>query len=135
MDNGKVSSEDMQNWYRMSKELKELKVSEMALRKRLFDHYFKDPKEGANRVDIEGGYELVGTFGLTRNIDKGVLSAISKELTKASVSVDALVGLNPVLIKKEYNLLTASQRDVFDQALIINLKSPSLMIRKITKKR
>lgn len=123
-------AERLSNWYKLSKELKLLRVKEMLLRKSLFATMFPDPDEGVNKYDLDDGYVVKGTYALERKIDQGAFDAMKEKLIEAEVKVDAIVTYAPSLAKKVYNALNEDQVNLMDQCLIIKPASPSMEIVK-----
>lgn len=125
-----VSPNELALWYRMNDDLRKLRAAEMALRQRLFGHYFPEPKEGVNDFPLDDGYVLKGTYKLDRKIDEGALNVLTPFLRENGVGVDELVRWKPDLKTKEYRNLTEEERKLFDQVLIVKPSSPSMEIVK-----
>lgn len=123
-----VTKEDLIAWYEMSKTLKELKVSEILLRKKIFTSAFPNPEEGSNDFKLEDGWVLKGKFGLTRTIDEGAFNALREKLQQVNVNPDSLVQFKLTLVKSKYNKLTTEEQLLFDQCLVIKPATPSLEI-------
>lgn len=129
------TAEDLADWYKMAKELSALKVAESLLRKRLFAHYFTDPREGVNNHNLDDGFVLKGGRVVNRKI-------IPDELLNLRVAIDAegsnlpkldfrkLVKYTPELVKAEYNKLSDEDKLVFDRCLEIKDGSPTLDVVK-----
>lgn len=128
-----VTQADLFLWYEMQEQLKKLKAGEMLLRKKIFDFYFADPKEGVNSYAMPDAYVLKGTYVINREVDPGGFEALRPTLEKANVSPDKLVVFKPSLVVKEYRTLTAEEQKMFDQCLIIKPGAPSLEIVKPAK--
>ena len=123
-----VSQKDLETWYQIQDTLKKLKAQEMILRKRIFEHYFPEPKEGTNSHELNDGYVLKAKYGLLRDIDVGELQSCGDLFAQAGISADALVQWKPFLKVKEYRQMTAEQRALFDRCLVIKPGAPSLEI-------
>lgn len=116
------------DWYKMNDELKRLRAKEMALRQTLFAHYFPVPEEGTNSYELPDGWVLKGKHTINRTIDLGALVALQPQFKERGLSVDKLVESKPSLVKREYNKLTAEERHLFDQALVVKPGSPALEV-------
>ena len=123
-----ITQADLEKWYKLANELKSIKAQEILLRKKIFAGKFPDPIEGTNTCPLEDGWVLKGTYSLDRAIDQGAFDAIKEKLEEENVSPDSLVQYKPSLVKRAYNTLTAEQRNLFDQCLIIKPGSPSMTI-------
>lgn len=126
---------DLATWFKMSEELTKLKVAESLLRKRLFDHFFKDPKEGTNDYPLDEGYVLKGQRIVNRKVVEADLEAL-KDAIRADGSnlpklpINKLVKYKVELVKSEYNKLSDEDKKIFDRALEIKDGSPSMDIVK-----
>ena len=118
----------LNEWYEIREQLKVLQDKEKELRLRIMSSVFPDAKEGINNYPLEGGYVLKGTRVISRKIDEASLSAIADQLASAGVSVDSLIRYKPELSVSQYKKLSAEQRMIFDQALIIKDGLPQLDI-------
>jgi len=117
----------LEDWYRISQELKTLKQIELDMRRELFMEYFADPVEGTNVVDIDGGWQLVGGYPFTRTIDPAALDAVIEQLGN---TLDNVVVFKPSLSVTGYRKLDDDARLILDQALVIKPGTPTLTIRK-----
>lgn len=115
-------------WQAMAKNLATLRKAEMNLRKRLFDYYFPQPKEGVNKYELPEGYVLTGTYVLTRSVDKGSLSAITDKLQELDVVVDELIEKKPTLKLSVFRKLNDEQTNLIEEALITKPGSPTMII-------
>lgn len=135
-----VTVNDLTVWFTMQEELKKLKASEMMLRKRIFGHYFPDPKEGTNTSVLPDTYQLKGVHVINRKIIEESMQALcyrpqlaegvygKSKLEEAGVRVDQLVKWKPELAISVYRELTEEQRHLVDQMLLIDAGSPQLKI-------
>ena len=82
-----LSTEDLQEWYRLSAELKKLRAAEITLRKKIFGIAFPDPREGTNNFEIGDGYVLKATHTLNRDVDQGAFSALRDKLRQEEVNL------------------------------------------------
>lgn len=123
-----VTQKDLEDWYKLQEDLSRIKNQEMLLRKKIFSHFFKTPKEGTNTHPLADGYALKGGYVIDRKVDIALLTNFNEKLKDAGVSVDKLVKYEPKLAVSEYRTLTEEQRQLFDQVLIIKPGAPSLEI-------
>ena len=125
-----VTQSEIDNWYRIVKELKALKKTESVLRKRISSFYFPTPDEGTNIHDLGGGFNLKLTSKLTRSIDEALLQAHKLEFVDFDIDVDKLIKLKPSLVLSQYKKLSDKQTLIFDQVLTIKPATPALEIVK-----
>lgn len=121
----------LEQW-RLAKEaadkVKDVIAKEQALRKEVFASFFPTPKEGTNNLKLPEGWVLKGVYNLGRKIDEAALPAVSLQLREIGVNADTLVGWEPKLKTATYKELTAEQRAIFDQALVIKPASPGVAL-------
>lgn len=106
--------------------VKPIIAKEQELRKQVFTAFYPAPKEGTNTIDLAEGWRLKGVYKLDRKIDEAALPAVAEQLREMGVNVDTLVKWTPDLKTATYKELTAEQRAVFDQALIIKPGTPTI---------
>lgn len=106
--------------------VKPIIAKEQELRKQVFDAFYPAPKEGTNTIDLVEGWKLKGVYKLDRKIDEAALPAVTEQLREMGVNADTLVRWSPILKIATYKELTAEQRAVFDQALIIKPSLPTI---------
>lgn len=123
-----VTQKDLADWFTQKVQLAKLRVSEMLLRKKIFNGYFPTPKEGANNHTLPDNYILKATHVVDRKIDEPMLVALWDDLVAEGINMNALIVKKPELVMKAYRELTEEQRKKFDQVLIIKDGSPSLEI-------
>lgn len=123
-----ITDADMHEWYRLQEELKRIRGAEMLLRTKIFKAIFTAPSEGTNNHSLADGYVLKGKYNITRDLDVGAFGANKVRFAEAGISTDAMVQYKPSLVLSEYRQLTAEQRQLFDECLIIKPGSPSLEI-------
>lgn len=109
---------------------KEVIKREQELRKQVFEHYFENPQEGTNYLELPNGWRLKATYKLDRKIDEAALPAVKEQLKEMGVNADSLVEYKPSLKTKLYRELTAEQMRIFDQALTIKPSSPTIELVK-----
>lgn len=119
---------DMIEWYKAAEAMAALKDREMALRVKLFKAFFPTPKEGTNSYDLPDGYVVKGVHVVNRAVDQAVLTTLSKEFAEAHIAIADLIKWKPDLVKSTYNTLSAEQKQLFDQALVIKEGTPQLEI-------
>lgn len=125
-----VTQKDLETWYQLQDTLKKMRQQEMILRQKIFQHYFPEPKEGTNSAELPDGYVIKGKYGYSREIDVGELQALGEKFAGAGINAEALVQWKPSLRVREYKQMTAEQRSLFDQCLVIKPNSPTLEIVK-----
>lgn len=123
-----VTLDDLIEWDRLQQELKRVKTAEMVLRTKIFKSYFPTPAEGTNSAPLANGYVIKGTYVISREVDPGALQALGEQLLAAAIRADSLIAYKPSLVKREYNTLTAEQKHLFDQCLVVKPGAPSLEI-------
>lgn len=106
--------------------VKPIIAKEQELRKQVFAAFYPDPKEGTNTLNLAEGWKLKGVYKLDRKIDEAALPAVTEQLREMGVNADTLVKWTPSLKTATYKELTAEQRAVFDQALIIKPGLPTI---------
>ena len=84
-----ITLNHLAEWHAMAEELRLLKIKEILLRKRLFEHYFKTPVEGINTYSLENNYALKAKYPYSRSIDIAMYTAHKETLEKESkINVD-----------------------------------------------
>ncbi len=114
-----VTLEDMVKWGMLVEQLAKVKLEEAAMRRKIFKYHFPKPEEGTNTYPLANNYVLKGTYSIERNVDEGVLLALSPLFIENKINVEKLIRRKPELAVKEYRTLTAEQVAIFDRALII----------------
>jgi hypothetical protein len=123
-----VTPATLAEWYTKVAQLAKLKASEMLLRQKIFKHYFKEPKEGANTFVMPDGYQLKGDRVVNRKVDEPLYKSMMDEFIGKGINPHELVRYKPELNTAAYRQLTAEQQNFFDQCLIVTDGSPSLKI-------
>lgn len=123
-----VTQADLETWYNLDKQIKDLKTHEVLLRRKIFNGLFAEPVEGTNNHKLPDGAVVKGKCVISRTIDIGALNALREEFAKAGINADSLIKYTPDLKVKEYRELTAEQQHLFDQALVIKEGMPGLEI-------
>jgi len=118
----------LQAWWQDQQQLATLKTREVLRRKEVADLYFTEPKEGVNRVDIGGGFDLKMEHKFNRSVDEQVLDSLTSKLRKSKVEVDELFTYKPTLSISAYRKLTDEQRQLVDECLVIDVGTPALSI-------
>lgn len=111
---------------RIAQECKPLEEEELVLRKALFGHVFPEPREGTNRVDLNGGWQLEGQYKLDRKIDEAALPAVFEAMPEGSK--DYLVTYRPSLVLQMYRTLPENLLQIFDQCLTTKASTPTLKL-------
>lgn len=113
-------------WQDTKAELESLKRKEAQLRKLLFEGAFPNPVEGVNTITLVDGTIIKGTHKIARNIDEAALPAVLEKMPEGIR--DSLVAYKPSLSTSAYRKLTAEERKIFDQALIVKPGMPTLEV-------
>lgn len=121
-----VTQKDIDDWEALQVQLKDIRVKEMALRNKLFNFFFPNPKEGTNVCPLAEGWVVKGKHTIMRDIDLGAFTAYRDRLKELKINPDALVQFKPSLILSEYRKLTKEEQEVFDFCLIVRPGSPAL---------
>lgn len=117
-------------WFQKKKEAVAAAACEMLLRKRIFKHYFKAPKEGSSNWEtLPDGYRLNADHKINRTIDEPVMRNMWEDLVQQGINMNALIRMKPELVTSAYRELTEEQRMKFDQVLNIKEGSPALEIK------
>lgn len=123
-----VTQNDMDKWFNLTKQLEQIKLEEMELRKKIFAYYFTQPKEGTNTVPLNAGWVIKGEYKINRTVDVQLLTAHIADLRKKKVPIESLIKYEPKLVTAEYRKLDDKQRKELDAILKISVGSPSLEI-------
>jgi hypothetical protein len=131
----KVTAKDLAIWFETKAQLGKLKSAEALMRTRIFKFFFKNPKEGTNKVPLNDGTgaELKADHTINRKVEIGSLDAL-KEQQRAEgyngpkLNFDELIKWTPEVSITAYRQLTDEERNFFDQCLIIKPGSPQLEI-------
>lgn len=119
----------LQEWYQKQAQLKTLKTHEHLERTALSTFYFNDPREGTNRLDIGGGFDLKLVHGFNYKVNEEDLDNVkAADIKKHKLPWDDLFDYKPTLNMKTYRSLSAEQKAFVDQYLDIKPASPQLEI-------
>jgi hypothetical protein len=119
----------LQVWFEQSKQLAELKTSEILARKELANFYFAKPQKGVNRLDLGGGFDLKLDYGFDYTVDEAALDSVkASDVKRLKLPMDDLIVYKPVLSLREYNKLNAEQKKFVDEFIDAKEKSPQLHI-------
>lgn len=118
---------DLEKWYKAAEELSVMKNIEMILRKRVYRHFFKNPKEGTNSHPLKDNYVLKGKRTIDRSVDEAAYKVMKDKFAELKIAED-IIRYKPELAVKEYRSLTEEQRKVFDNCLIIKDGAPALEV-------
>lgn len=124
-----IRMEKLTAWYtalQAAEKAKPLIKFEQDLRKEVGRLWFPTPREGANTVKLEGGWQLKYTYPIERKVDEAALTTLKQTFVEGKLPVDKLVEWKPSLVKDEYNQLTTEEKELFDQCLIVKPGSVSL---------
>lgn len=117
-------------WFTLAAQLKDIREREMALRKELFDYFFPKPKQGTNKSEISGGYELVGKYSLDYKMDYDKFCDLCKEENKFNMTFEEVVDYEPKFVLKKFKELNKAEQEFVEQALTIKPAAPSMEIQK-----
>lgn len=113
-------------WFGLVQQLDIIKKREMELRNAIYAHYFQNPVEGTNKVELPDGWRLDCQYKLSRKLDEAALPAILKKLPEGTE--ERVIRYKPDLNLREYRKLVDTQQAIFDEALIIKPSTPSLKL-------
>lgn len=119
---------DMIEWYTAAEQMEVLKKREAILRVKLFKAFFPTPVEGTNSYELPDGFMMKGIHVINRSVDQAVLTTLATEFAKQQINIAELIKWKPELVKSIYNTLSAEQKQLFDQALVIKEGTPQLDI-------
>ena len=118
-----VLSDKIQTWKEMAKKLKELKVTEMALRKEIcIDVLAGKPLPARLTLNVSSR-KIKFENDVTRNIDEAALSQVWKELTPIDKNA---VKLKPSVIMAGYRVLIPES--LLHEAIIVKPSAPTIKI-------
>lgn len=130
-----VTAADLAEWYKVKQQLGKLKSAEALMRTRIFKFFFKAPKEGTNKVDLNDGTgaQLKADHTINRTVDIGSLDALKAQqavegYNGPKLNYDELIKWKPEVSITAYRQLTDEERHFFDQCLIIKPGSPQMEI-------
>ena len=102
---------------------------EQVLRKEVTALFFPEPVEGANTLELEGGWKLKLTYKIDRKVDEALLDGIKVQLREMQVNTDTLINLKPSLAITAYRTLVELNPEaakILEHALDIKPGSPTL---------
>lgn len=121
--------ERLQAWYQKNAQLKTLRAHEHLERVALAEFYFPQAKEGTNRFDIGGGFDLKLNHGYRYTVtDEDLDQVAAKDIKRLKLPWDDLFVYKPELKLSEYRKLNAEQKAFVDSILDIKEASPQLEI-------
>lgn len=124
-----VTQADLDAWWKMNQDLAKLKASEMLLRMKIFNGLFKTPREGTNKLDLGGGWQLTATYPIERKIDVALLTSLASTLREEQhIVLENVIKQKPELSITAYKALTEEQRKAFDQILTVKPGSPQMKL-------
>lgn len=97
----------LEAWRKCALELSRIKEEEMCLRKEIFASAFVAATEGANKLTLQGGWELKATVPYTRTLDQAKVADLLKDLKKAKAP--------STLIKTKYEISVTDYRKLDDE--------------------
>ncbi len=123
-----VTQEEMNTWHKLVSELERVKNAELALRNKIFAHFFQQPKEGTNTAPLAAGWVIKGDYKINRKVELPQLNVFVAPLREKGIPMDDLIRYKPEVVTAEYRKLTDEQRKEFDQVLTITVGTPSLEV-------
>lgn len=119
----------LQDWFIKKQKLSELKQEEHLQRAALATFYFPAPKEGTNRLDLGGGYDLKLVHSYNVTVDEAAVEQVTQaQIKKHKLPWDELFVYKPSLNKKVFNKLSAEQQKFVQTLLDSEPGSPQLDI-------
>jgi len=115
----------LEAWRKCALELSRLKEEEMCLRKEIFAAAFIAATEGANKLVLQGGWELKATVPYTRTLDQTKVAELLKELKKAKAP-SSLIKTKYELSVTDYKKLDDEIRSLVDSILTTKPGTPAL---------
>lgn len=121
--------ERLQDWYQKKQQLDALKTHEHLERVALSGFYFPDPREGTNRMDLGGGFDLMLQAGYNYKVNEEDLDNVkATDIKKLKLPWDDLFEYKPSLKLAVYRKLNEAQKQFVDGLLDIKPSSPQLKI-------
>lgn len=121
--------ERLQAWYQKKQQLDTLKTHEHLERVAISGFYFPNPREGANRMDLGGGFDLLLQAGFNYKVNEEDLDNVkATDIKKLKLPWDDLFVYKPSLDMKTYRALSKAQKRFVDGLLDIKPSSPQLKI-------
>lgn len=111
-------------WNAVQQSLKEIKKTELELRKRLLKELFPENVTGTIYTNV-GDKRVKANFGLSYKVEEDALNIIGPELTDAAANC---IKWKPSLIMKEYKALSDEDRDLLDECITCKPALPSVSI-------
>jgi hypothetical protein len=119
----------LQEWFLEKARLSEAKSHEHLERVALTRYYFVSPREGTNRLDIGGGFDLKLDHKIEIKVDEAELDNVkAADIKRLKLPWDDLFVYKPTLVKSVYNELTSEQKKFVDQLVTRKEGSPQLEI-------
>lgn len=120
--------EEISEWNNVAKKLAPLVAQEKALRKKLFEKYFTNPREGTNAITLGFGKELKLKHTINRKLDEAALDAAAVQKLIDPDLVSEVVKYKPSVSVSGWKALTDEQRAKFKDIVTEEPGSPALEI-------
>lgn len=121
--------ERLQAWYQEKQRLDALKTHEHLERVAVSAFYFPSPREGANCMDLGGGFDLLLQAGYNYKVNEEDLDNVkATDIKKLKLPWEDLFEYKPSLKMSVYRKLSAEQKKFVDALLDIKPSSPQLKI-------
>ena len=103
-------------WYKLTTQLDELKAKEAELRKQVMQNCFPDPVEGsANKLSLGDGFIVQMEHKISRKLDETAFLASRTALESEGFEVEKLVKTKIELNASAYKKLEADRKHIFAQ--------------------
>lgn len=121
--------ERLQTWWQQQQQLAKLRALEILKRKEMVAYYFVDPRQGTNRLDVGGGFDLKLDVPFKPKVDEAMFKAVkTADFTALGIDKATLFPLKPTLSVTAYRKLNDKQRAFIDQMLDVGDNTPQLHI-------
>jgi hypothetical protein len=133
-----VTLDELAKWFKIKKELSDLKGTEAMMRSRIFKFFFPTPTEGSkyNKVPLNDGTGAVlsADYVINRTVDQAQLDALREEMfaegsNLPQLALDQLIKWKPELSITAYRALTDEERNVIDCCLVVRPGSPQMEVK------
>jgi len=118
-------------WLEVTAQLKALEKEEKALRGQLFAAAFPAPNEGTNRLELQDGGIVKGTYRINRSVDEAAVIAVKDELRKLGnnkITADDVFPIKHTLSKSKLDELPDNERLIASKAIVAKPGLPSLEV-------
>lgn len=123
-----IAVNEIRDWINAEARLKDVKATEMRLRKKICDHVLQNTDKGTVSLEIFG-WKLSATAKINVSLDSERLQAIIPDLSPSELEA---INWKPSLIVKAYKLLPEATK--LNEAVTEKAGTPSLKIKVLEKK-